>query len=635
MQACRRTETLHATGCVGGRTVKWLSQIALTARDSDNYYHLHDNSLFPPDVASTSLLSKTVADHGQQYEHAHRNPAAGATAADARHPFILHELNVNSAILAPAHGQTLRLHGDLDQKFEFCGYAYDGGGRRITRVELTFDEGESWVGCRVEYPEDYVPEHGVKWYVMCRWRAAIPAWMTMSTKRVSVRAWNQSANTQPERHTWNVLGMMNNAWYTVHINQKAADVLEILHPVSMCPREPQGWMERKFPQVRYEEKNVPPITYARTEVRKHNTVSDCWVVIDNKVYDLTDFLNLHPGGQASIVAHAGEDVTGLFYDIHSEDTHVLKAAYAIGSVAREDTGRDADARNRNPLTQRQHPRVTPDGREVALSSSHWTDVTLVAKVVVNHNTRRFTFALPSREQRMWLPWGKHINVGVELEDRMVVRPYTPVRPILAQEDDGTLQLLVKIYFPTETRPGGEMTQILEGMQLGDIVKIKGPEGTLWYMGDGHYAVHGHFFYCQKMNFIVGGTGITPALAVIKAVVLAERSAAVRIALVFANVTRADILCREELDELVKASSNVTICHVIASDDLSDTAAEPQEAARVAYASGHVNAAILRDHIIPAEDQSSCFLCGPPAMIARAVLPALTELGFDHDHIFEF
>ena len=37
------------------------------------------------------------------------------------------------------------------------------------------------------------------------------------------------------------------------------------------------------------------------EVQKHNSASDCWVVISGVVYDLTDFIREHPGGMRPIL----------------------------------------------------------------------------------------------------------------------------------------------------------------------------------------------------------------------------------------------------------------------------------------------------------------------------------------------
>lgn len=52
-------------------------------------------------------------------------------------------------------------------------------------------------------------------------------------------------------------------------------------------------------------------TYTMTEVSKHKTRSDCWTVIDKKVYDLTTFIPNHEGGDVILEA-CGVDATRLF-----------------------------------------------------------------------------------------------------------------------------------------------------------------------------------------------------------------------------------------------------------------------------------------------------------------------------------
>lgn len=42
------------------------------------------------------------------------------------------------------------------------------------------------------------------------------------------------------------------------------------------------------------------------EVRKHNSRSDCWVIIHDTVYNLTDFHSTHPGGSEIILKCAGK-----------------------------------------------------------------------------------------------------------------------------------------------------------------------------------------------------------------------------------------------------------------------------------------------------------------------------------------
>jgi hypothetical protein len=53
--------------------------------------------------------------------------------------YILNELNINSTISSPAHDE--RVYLDQNRPYKMKGYAYSGGGRKITRVEVSFDGG--------------------------------------------------------------------------------------------------------------------------------------------------------------------------------------------------------------------------------------------------------------------------------------------------------------------------------------------------------------------------------------------------------------------------------------------------------------------------------------------------------------
>lgn len=48
-------------------------------------------------------------------------------------------------------------------------------------------------------------------------------------------------------------------------------------------------------------------------------LDDIWVIIHGKVYDLTQFLPEHPGGQKIIMKYAGQDATKAFEPIHPPD----------------------------------------------------------------------------------------------------------------------------------------------------------------------------------------------------------------------------------------------------------------------------------------------------------------------------
>merc|ERR1719324_1455280 len=55
------------------------------------------------------------------------------------------------------------------------------------------------------------------------------------------------------------------------------------------------------------------------EVAKHNNKESCWVILDDKVLDVTEFLKDHPGGELAILTFAGKDATEEFNMVHPPD----------------------------------------------------------------------------------------------------------------------------------------------------------------------------------------------------------------------------------------------------------------------------------------------------------------------------
>lgn len=71
------------------------------------------------------------------------------------------------------------------------------------------------------------------------------------------------------------------------------------------------------------------------EISKHNTESDCWVVVHGAVIDVTNFLQTHPGGVSALSkpGRGGCDVTEHFERIgHSEKARGILRSMQIGVV---------------------------------------------------------------------------------------------------------------------------------------------------------------------------------------------------------------------------------------------------------------------------------------------------------------
>ena len=84
--------------------------------------------------------------------------------------------------------------------------------------------------------------------------------------------------------------------------------------------------------------------YSWKEIRMHNTVSDCWVVYNGNVYDITSFVNHHPGGSHTLSTAAGQDITYLMHTSHTfvDYPFELLKKYHIGKVDKDFVTYDID-----------------------------------------------------------------------------------------------------------------------------------------------------------------------------------------------------------------------------------------------------------------------------------------------------
>ncbi|XP_048662611.1 cytochrome b5 isoform X2 [Marmota marmota marmota] len=73
--------------------------------------------------------------------------------------------------------------------------------------------------------------------------------------------------------------------------------------------------------------------YTLEEIQQHNNSKSTWVILHHKVYDLTKFLEEHPGGEEVLREQAGGDATENFEDVgHSTDARELSKTFIIGEL---------------------------------------------------------------------------------------------------------------------------------------------------------------------------------------------------------------------------------------------------------------------------------------------------------------
>ncbi|CAH0722097.1 unnamed protein product, partial [Brenthis ino] len=103
--------------------------------------------------------------------------------------------------------------------------------------------------------------------------------------------------------------------------------------------------------------------FTRKELESQNSREEAIIIIDNSVYDVTKFLDEHPGGEEVLLELAGQDATDAFEDIsHSSDARSLMKKYKIGEVV------EADRRQMKPA----HPTVWNNDKQIELNNwSSW------------------------------------------------------------------------------------------------------------------------------------------------------------------------------------------------------------------------------------------------------------------------
>jgi nitrate reductase (NAD(P)H) len=322
-------------GQIGGRSVKWLKKLIVTAEPSDNWYHIYDNRVLPTMVSPEESAAKKEWWTDERY--------------------AIYDLSTNSAIAYPAHDEQLSLPSDDSTKtYNVRGYAYGGGGRRVTRVEVSLDKGVTWILSDIDYAEDRyrdaVPQNlyggavDFGWreasFCWCFWNLKIPVADLAKAQDVLVRAMDESMNLQPRDMYWSVLGMMNNPWYRIVVKNEGG-VLQFEHPTQPALM-PGGWMERvkkaggdltngfwgeqtggeiatkrvleEIKEVKMTKDGVNRMITLE-ELRAHDKEDEPWFVVRNEVYDGTAFLEGHPGGASSIVNAAALDSTDEFMAI--------------------------------------------------------------------------------------------------------------------------------------------------------------------------------------------------------------------------------------------------------------------------------------------------------------------------------
>lgn len=115
-------------------------------------------------------------------------------------------------------------------------------------------------------------------------------------------------------------------------------------------------------------RTLPTLTLA--EVESHNTSKSCYVILGQNVYDVTDFIESHPGGSELVLEYGGKDVAAILKDEdshrHSEAAYEILEESLVGFVAsgRKSNGSAANGKANGVATSAEPELFDAKGRAV-------------------------------------------------------------------------------------------------------------------------------------------------------------------------------------------------------------------------------------------------------------------------------
>ncbi|KFA81433.1 hypothetical protein S40288_07297 [Stachybotrys chartarum IBT 40288] len=245
------------------------------------------------------------------------------------------------------------------------------------------------------------------------------------------------------------------------------------------------------------------------------------------------------------MTHAGrvrQETTTESTSMHNDFAYEKLKECLLGTVSKKAANFIKENAQRQAAEQ---AAASKHGSSATLQKHRWFPAKLFARESLSNNTRLYSFQFPDNRAVLGSSTCKHIQLGFHMLDSMVVRSYTLTNPILLlpqetpeilpatkweSNGDGTFEVVVETYFPTDEQPGGAMSNILDYMPIGEDLEVRGPAGDIGYQGNGKFLIDGKEHTLHRISLVVGGSGVTLGYALMAR-------------------TEGDILMRSEMEKL--------------------------------------------------------------------------------------
>ncbi|XP_036270369.1 cytochrome b5 reductase 4 isoform X9 [Pipistrellus kuhlii] len=376
------------------------------------------------------------------------------------------------------------------------------------------------------------------------------------------------------------------------------------------------------------------IEVTEEELKKHNTKDDCWICIRGFVYNVSPYMEYHPGGEDELMKAAGSDGTDLFDQVHrwvnyeSMLKECLVGRMAVKPAVPKDYHEEKKVLN-GMLPKSQVPDAL--AKEGPVSPSYdWfqTDslVTIVIytkqkdvnldSVIVDHQYDSFRAETIIKDYSYLI----HIELSHAIQEDFsgteIVKPYTPVSDSLLSEfKEPVIPNNKYIYFLIKIYPAGLFTPELDHLQIGDFVSISNPEGNFKIA---------QFQELEDLFLLAAGTGFTPMVKILN-YALTNISSLRKVKLMFFNKTEDDIIWRSQLEKLAFKDKRFDVEFVLS-----------QPTSEWNGKKGCISPGLLSEFLKRSLDNSKVLICicGPAAFTEQG-MRMLHDLNFSKDEIHAF
>jgi len=239
---------------------------------------------------------------------------------------------------------------------------------------------------------------------------------------------------------------------------------------------------------------------------------------------------------------------------------------------------------------------------------------LLQKWQVSHSSAVFRFQTPDATKPLNLSTCACILAKAKVNEEDVIRPYTPIS---TNDLIGCFDLLVKDYAE------GKLSRHLNTMKVGDSIDFKHIKFNVKVQAP---------FPFKKIGMIAGGTGITPMIQALHAI-LGDEQNSIKVNMLYGSQESSDILGVDLLENW--QGEFFKVVHVLSN--------EP-ESSDWKGKRGFISKELIQEFMPSPTDDSVCiFVCGPPPLYDAICGPreeedikgVLHELGYSKDQVFKF